>query len=314
VWRSVCGVTCTQGYPTSPNSNDGVRQKLTQKERDIETGLDYFLARYYSSVQGRFTSADPVFFQAAMTIDPQRFNLYAYTRNNPLRFIDPEGEAIELEGDEEQRRQQLEAARLAVGKQAGTYLYENKGKDGKYYVGVYTNGPDGKGKDFKDLNEVAGEFAAIIQDQKVATIETVAVGTVVNGEHGKKVTLAPNDKCNCVAPGTESAFAITINGADQNHFRILLPMPASGSDIEKAGIDSLDPILMSNDKPGKNDWGIILAHDMGHARARMTGDPDSKGASLRLENKVRALRDKNAPTRTYHDVQEAQRNTTFIKP
>jgi len=32
---------------------------LTQKERDIETNLDYFIARYYSSIQGRFTTVDP---------------------------------------------------------------------------------------------------------------------------------------------------------------------------------------------------------------------------------------------------------------
>ncbi|PYP85422.1 MAG: hypothetical protein DMF61_16295 [Blastocatellia bacterium AA13] len=36
------------------------RPKFTQKERDAESGLDYFLARYYSSAQGRFTSVDPV--------------------------------------------------------------------------------------------------------------------------------------------------------------------------------------------------------------------------------------------------------------
>ena len=35
-----------------------MRQKFTSKERDNETGLDYFLARYYSSTQGRFTSPD----------------------------------------------------------------------------------------------------------------------------------------------------------------------------------------------------------------------------------------------------------------
>jgi RHS repeat-associated protein len=35
-----------------------VRQKFTLKERDNETNLDYFLARYYSSTQGRFTSPD----------------------------------------------------------------------------------------------------------------------------------------------------------------------------------------------------------------------------------------------------------------
>ena len=38
--------------------SDGVRQQFTSKERDVETGLDYFLARYYSSVQGRFTSPE----------------------------------------------------------------------------------------------------------------------------------------------------------------------------------------------------------------------------------------------------------------
>jgi RHS repeat-associated protein len=39
---------------------DNLRQKFTRKERDVETGLDYFIHRYYSSTQGRFTSADPI--------------------------------------------------------------------------------------------------------------------------------------------------------------------------------------------------------------------------------------------------------------
>jgi hypothetical protein len=34
-----------------------------------------------------------------MAIDPQRFNLYAYTRNNPLKWVDPNGEKIYLRGD-----------------------------------------------------------------------------------------------------------------------------------------------------------------------------------------------------------------------
>ena len=36
-----------------------IRQKFTGKERDVETGLDYFEARYFSSSQGRFTGPDP---------------------------------------------------------------------------------------------------------------------------------------------------------------------------------------------------------------------------------------------------------------
>jgi RHS repeat-associated protein len=61
---------------------------LTSKERDNETGLDYFLARYYGSAQGRFLSVDPL---AGDTLDPQTLNRYIYTRNNPLKYVDPDG-------------------------------------------------------------------------------------------------------------------------------------------------------------------------------------------------------------------------------
>jgi RHS repeat-associated protein len=67
-----------------------VRQKFTLKERDNETGLDFFGARYYASMQGRFTSPDD-FLNDTHPRDPQSWNLYAYVRNNPLRFIDPDG-------------------------------------------------------------------------------------------------------------------------------------------------------------------------------------------------------------------------------
>jgi RHS repeat-associated protein len=63
---------------------------LTQKERDSETGLDYFLARYYSSTQGRFTSVDPGQ-EGAREPDPQSWNGYAYTGGNPINRIDPDG-------------------------------------------------------------------------------------------------------------------------------------------------------------------------------------------------------------------------------
>lgn len=40
--------------------DSGRRSRSTGKERDAETGLDYFGARYMSSAQGRFTSPDPL--------------------------------------------------------------------------------------------------------------------------------------------------------------------------------------------------------------------------------------------------------------
>ena len=69
---------------------DGVRQQFTLKERDSETGLDYFLARYYSSVQGRFTSPDPTLLSVAGH-NPQTWNRYSYVMNNPLAYVDPLG-------------------------------------------------------------------------------------------------------------------------------------------------------------------------------------------------------------------------------
>jgi RHS repeat-associated protein len=64
--------------------------KFTGKERDAETGLDYFGARYFSGAQGRFTSPDPLM-ASAHASNPQTWNRYAYALNNPLRFVDPNG-------------------------------------------------------------------------------------------------------------------------------------------------------------------------------------------------------------------------------
>jgi RHS repeat-associated protein len=63
-------------------------QQFPSKERDSETGLDYFGARYYSSAQGRFTSPDQ---GNALPTDPQSWNRYRYARNNPLYYVDPDG-------------------------------------------------------------------------------------------------------------------------------------------------------------------------------------------------------------------------------
>jgi RHS repeat-associated protein len=63
---------------------------FTGKQRDTESGLDNFGARYNSSSMGRFTSPDPLL-NSRRPGNPQTWNRYAYALNNPLSIIDPTG-------------------------------------------------------------------------------------------------------------------------------------------------------------------------------------------------------------------------------
>jgi RHS repeat-associated protein len=82
--RAICGKTGNRS-----------RHHFTGKERDTESGNDYFGARYYASSMGRFMSPDwsakvePVPY--AKLDNPQSLNLYEYVLNNPLHGVDPDG-------------------------------------------------------------------------------------------------------------------------------------------------------------------------------------------------------------------------------
>lgn len=276
-------------YPDLPRAN---MIEFTGKERDAETGLDYFGARYFSAAQGRFTSPDPLIFQASMLYDPQRFNSYAYVRNNPLKFVDPKGEEIELRGTEEERKKTLDALRSAVGSQAGKYLREKQVKTwfglGKSRYVVETTNQ----KAFANTNAVAGEFAAIIQHEKTVNIGVVSAGTTVQGDVGGSVRIAAYPQ------GSEGTAGPIGSGLG---IRLLDPAAKYGS---------VPGILMSNGKGSPSDAGLVLAHELGHARGMMTGDwkivhgnPfNTDDPALRLENKVRENRNPSGPQRILHDA------------
>jgi len=69
---------------------NGSPMHFTGKERDSESGLDNFGARYYSSSMGRFMRPDPDNAGASAHI-PQSWNAYSYVLNNPINATDPTG-------------------------------------------------------------------------------------------------------------------------------------------------------------------------------------------------------------------------------
>jgi RHS repeat-associated protein len=82
----------TEVIVTGPGAN---HYKFTGKERDSESGLDYFGARYYSNGLGRFITPDwsaiPVPVPYADLSDPQSLNQYTYVRNIPTTNVDADG-------------------------------------------------------------------------------------------------------------------------------------------------------------------------------------------------------------------------------
>ena len=92
--QSTCnGLPYGNGAACGGNTPDP--RYFTGKERDLESNNDYFGARYYESLDGRFLTPDwsakvePVPY--AKLDNPQSLNLYAYVGNNPLSGVDPDG-------------------------------------------------------------------------------------------------------------------------------------------------------------------------------------------------------------------------------
>jgi len=85
--------TSASASTSDPASAFDSDYSYTTKERDDETGLIYFGRRYYSPSLGRWITPDPLFLEDVEKglENPVSNNLYAYARNNPTLYVDPDG-------------------------------------------------------------------------------------------------------------------------------------------------------------------------------------------------------------------------------
>lgn len=115
------GISMTPPPADCPNAASIYPSISTGKERDPESGNDYFGARYYASTMGRFLTADEVRNDAHLG-NPQSWNLYTYVRNNPLALIDPTGEAgYDAVAAAEAAEQQVEQQNTAMDQATSEY-------------------------------------------------------------------------------------------------------------------------------------------------------------------------------------------------
>ena len=114
----------------SMNSNYRTPYKFTGKELDTETGLYYFGARYYDARVSRWISADPAL---ALYLsgkpnggiyNPINVDLYRYGMDNPIKYLDPDGNA-----DQEEWESFKYVDRLPGGENPGKYKRNNDKKD-----------------------------------------------------------------------------------------------------------------------------------------------------------------------------------------
>lgn len=229
----------------------GQPRRFTGKERDAETELDYFGARYYESHIGRFTTSDPVQTWQENLVDPQRWNRYAYARNNPLRFTDPDGRVLELVGDH--RREAFSMLANLVGS-GGLTLVE---RDGRTFVGIGGNlkGP------------LAAAVAAIVADPKTATLNAAPADTWVGS---KKEGRTLSEWGGGAVVGSEESNSglteiyVALNAGDVASW-------FHGWVVYKNISSDRTPLTQSNES--------VLAHELGHARGNMLGLPIYRSAA-----------------------------------
>lgn len=150
------------------------KYKFTGKERDVETGYDYFGARYYDSRIGRWLVIDPLF-EKYPGISP-----YIYSLNNPATYFDLDGKVVWGPGVFFAAGGALEAigwATIATGMVISAVGPENTGK------GIINFG--------EQIGQLGGNIMGVLNNPVTPT-----PFPITQGEGITQTTIAPSDETN----------------------------------------------------------------------------------------------------------------------
>jgi RHS repeat-associated protein len=266
----------------SPVQYARLNYKFTGKERDSESGLDYFGARYYANSLGRFMSPDLKILSIRHIINPEKWNKYAYTINNPLRFFDPDG----LEEIEVQLRAFIPQKSVTV--LGSTYAGDNRtfsraaNAPSRTSITVKIETDPAVRKDpIISVKSVAGQSAKLDKDGKIVETGTAAAGLpTVSGTrdaNGNVVLGFHENAKNPISPGPESLTpGIAVD--------LKVSIPKNATSVNAAGTTSAFPAFELNVTPsGQPTINLPL------------NNPGSNGSAWSLFEKTHVVASKSLP-------------------
>ena len=191
------------------SGNAATLRQFTGKERDSESGLDYFGARYYGSALGRFTSADPKQFSMRTIANPQKWNKYSYVLNNPLALFDPDGnEEVTIT-----YRAFIPSASVTVfgktngGDARGFSTAENASSRSSISVRIETDPNIRPGNPIISVDSHAGPSTTIVGGKVVETktaTNGLPIATGTRDENGTPIINIQQDTKNPLSPGPQA--------------------------------------------------------------------------------------------------------------
>lgn len=149
VWKADYRPFGEEQSVTQTQTND---KRFIGKEKDEETGLSYFGARYENAKIGRFIAPDPVravdpktsMTNEKLLLNPQRLNTYAYALNNPYRYMDPDGMAPILTAEDPFNNQRFSGG--SIGNVAGESGFARAPMRGPSAVNTATEASSARGR------------------------------------------------------------------------------------------------------------------------------------------------------------------------
>jgi RHS repeat-associated protein len=127
-----------RGYNTAGESFS-TRNKFTGKERDLESGYDYFGARYYDSRIANWGSVDPLF-ERHINWSP-----YNYVLRNSLVLFDPDGKQVFFSENQNARNEEVNNLKMMVGPDYDQQINVITNSNGEYILNassIIDNGDD----------------------------------------------------------------------------------------------------------------------------------------------------------------------------